>query len=182
MKQQLYNPIRAVIKLMMLVIISFSVVAVLSIRALNARERIIVSSGTNSQVLVSFPMKETNWKDIGVVAEPLITLPIKTPQGYKDNTFLLDSGAVVSSLPREWADMLGYNLAFLPRSTFGGFGGMTSTAYQGEMIVRLGEEDVTLPVVFTEAVGVKSLLGRKEFFNRYSILFDHTTNQVEIRK
>lgn len=180
MTYQTINPIRAIMKLMMFMVISVSVVTGLSIRAMNATQQ--QTDSANSQVLLSFPMKETNWKDIGVVSEPLITLPIKTPDGYKDNKFLLDSGAVISSLPREWADTLGYDLAFLPRSTFGGFGGTTSTAYQGEMQVRLGSEDVILPVVFTEAVGVKSLLGRKEFFNRYSITFDHLTNQVQIRK
>ena len=135
----------------------------------------------DSEVLLSFTMKDKNWKDLGIVSEPLISLPIKTTSGYKKNSFLLDSGAVISSLPREWAAELGLDLAFLPRSTFGGFGGATSIAYQGEMVVLLGSDELTLPVVFTEAVGTKSLIGRKGFFNRYSILFDHRTKQVEIR-
>lgn len=139
-------------------------------------------TAVDSEFLLSFPMKETNWKDLGVVSEPLVTLSVKTKNGYRNNTFLLDSGAVVSSLPREWADELGLDLAFLPRSVFGGFGGKTSIAYQADMVVVLGDEEVTLPVVLTEAAAVKSLLGRKGFFNQYSIIFDHKNNRVEIRK
>lgn len=145
-------------------------------------QRLNPGMGPDSGILLSFPMKETKWKDLGVVAEPLVTLSVKTKSGYRDNTFLLDSGAVVSSLPREWAQELGLDLAFLPRSVFGGFGGKTSIAYQADMLVLLGTEEITLPVVLTEAASVKSLLGRKGFFNQYSITFDHKSNRVEIRK
>lgn len=137
----------------------------------------------DKEILLSFSMTDTNWKDLGRVFEPLIPLSIKTRNGYKENKFLLDSGAVISSLPRDWAEKTGQKLAFLPRSTFKGFGGTRSFAYQGEMMVLLGEEkDVVLPVVFTEAVGTKSLLGRKGFFENYSIYFNHKERRIEIRK
>lgn len=138
---------------------------------------------TEREILISFPMKDVDWKDLGKVFEPLIPLSVKTKDGYKENTFLLDSGAVVSSLPREWAEKTEQDLAFLPRSSFKGFGGTTSFAYQGEMMIILGEEkDVVLPVVFTEAVGTKSLLGRKGFFEKYSIHFNHKERRIEIRR
>ena len=133
-------------------------------------------------VLVSIPMHNTNWQDLGTIFEPLVTLPVKTTTGYQNNQFLLDSGAVISSLPRNWADKTGQDLAFLQRSTFRGFGGTTSFAYRGEMMVMFGEKEVTLPVVFTEAAGTKSLLGRKGFFEDYSIYFNHKERQIEIRE
>lgn len=133
-------------------------------------------------VLVSIPMHNTNWQDLGSVFEPLVSLPVKTTTGYQDNQFLLDSGAVISSLPREWAEKTGQDLAFLQRSTFRGFGGATSFAYRGEMMILLGETEVSLPVVFTEAAGTKSLLGRKGFFEDYSIYFNHQERQIEIRE
>jgi len=133
-------------------------------------------------VLLVVPMKDTNWADLGVVFEPLVSLPVKTTTGYQTNQFLLDSGAVVSSLPREWATKTGQDLAFLPRSTFRGFGSTTSFAYQGEMMVMLGEQEFKLPVVFTEANTTKSLLGRKGFFETYSIYFNHKEKQIEIRE
>lgn len=133
-------------------------------------------------VLVAIPMQNTNWQDLGVIFEPLVDLPVKTTSGYEKNQFLLDSGAVISSLPREWADKSGQDLAFLPRSTFRGFGGKTSFAYQGEMMVLLGETEIHLPVVFTESGGTKSLLGRKGFFENFSIYFNHKEKRIEIRE
>jgi hypothetical protein len=133
-------------------------------------------------VLVTVPMHNTNWQDLGTVFEPLVSLPVKTTTGYQENEFLLDSGAVISSLPREWAEKTGQDLAFLQRSTFRGFGGVTSFAYQGEMMVMLGDKEFSLPVVFTEATSTKSLLGRKGFFEDHSVYFNHNEKQIEIRE
>lgn len=134
------------------------------------------------EVLITVPMKNVNWQDLGNVFEPVIDLPVKTVTSYENWEFLIDSGAVISSLPNDWAQKTGQDLAFMKRSTFRGFGGKTSFAYQGEMKVRLGEEDVVLPVVFTEASGTKSLLGRKGFFENYSLYFNHKEKRIEIRK
>jgi len=134
------------------------------------------------EVLVSVPMKNVNWQDIGNVFEPVITLPVKTQSNYENWEFLIDSGAVISSLPNEWAEKTGQDLAFLKRSTFRGFGGKTSLAYQGEMELSLGDDLINIPVVFTESSGTKSLLGRKGFFENYSIYFNHLDKRIEIRK
>lgn len=134
------------------------------------------------KVVLSVPMHNVNWQDLGTVFEPLVTLPLKTQTGYEEWEFLLDSGAVVSSLPREWAEKMGKDLAMMQRSTFRGFGGVTSFAYQGEMQVMLGDNEHIIPVVFTEAGGTKSLLGRKGFFEQYSVYFNHKERRIEIRE
>jgi hypothetical protein len=145
------------------------------------------SSGQNKtqkaeDVVFSAPLRQTNWQDIGVVAEPIFALPVKTKTGFTDHEFLLDTGAVISSLPREMAEETGQDLAFLKRSTFAGFGNTRSFAYQGEMDVKIGSIEERVPVVFTESAGTKSLLGRKGFFDKYSIYFNHYDSTVEIRK
>ncbi len=132
-------------------------------------------------ILMAVPMKNENWQDVGSVFEPIIPLKIKTTNGYQDWEFLLDSGAVISSLPRDWADKTGQDLAMLKRSTFRGFGNSTSFAYHGNMTVKLGDHDFTIPVVFTEKSGTKSLLGRKGFFEQHSIYFNSETKKIEIR-
>ena len=142
----------------------------------------ISQQNTGKDILAVIPMQDTNWQDLGTVFEPVVPLKIKTNEGFKENKFLLDSGAVISSLPREWAKETGQDLAFLPRTTFRGFGNTESFAYQGNMVVLLGENEMTLPVVFTEAAGTRSLLGRKGFFETNSILFDHKNRQIEILK
>lgn len=135
------------------------------------------------EILLEVKYQPVLWKDFGQVFEPLIKVPIFYPdKGFEPQEFLLDSGAIVSSLPREKANQLGFSLAQLPRSTFGGFGGTTSFAYRGNLKLKLGNQETTIPVVFTEAAGTKAILGRSGFFENYSIYFNSKAEKIEIRK
>ncbi len=123
------------------------------------------------------------WRDFGEVFEPIVKLPVFYPdKGFQKEEFLLDSGAVVSSLPREKAAELGFSLAKLPRSTFSGFGNTTSFAYKANLKILLGKQEITIPVVFTEATGTKSILGRSGFFETYNVYFNSKANKIEIRQ
>jgi hypothetical protein len=133
-------------------------------------------------VVLRIPLGVRQWTDIGSVMEPVLQVPVQTLLGFENNEFVLDSGAVISSLPRNWAEKIGRDLAFAKRISFKGFGNTLSFAYQSDMVVRLGTENVDLPVVFTENEGTRSLLGRKGLFDQYSIFFDHTNKVMEIRK
>ncbi len=177
-----YRPVRAAFKL--LILISFPLILVVAgvIFAQKYYAKNFVSKSMNQDVLVVVPMQNVNWQDLGNVFEPIIPAKVKTNDGFVDNKFLLDSGAVISSLPRDWAEKMGQDLAFLPRTTFRGFGNTQSFAYQGNMIILLGNNEMNVPVVFTESVGTKSLLGRKGFFENHSVLFDHKNRQIEIIK
>lgn len=141
------------------------------------------SVGDEKDILLTTNYKPVVWKDFGNVFEPQVTIPVQYPvEGYQDVDFLLDSGAVVSSLPREEAKKLGLSLAKLPRSTFSGFGGTLSFAYRGKITVLLGTEEFVVPVVFTEAAGTKPLFGRSGFFEQFSVYFNHKAKRIEIRK
>ena len=177
-----YKPARAVVKLIMLLLFPTVLVVTGIIFAKGYYAKKLVSKSINKDVLVVVPMQDANWQDLGNVFEPLIPIKIRTDKGLLENKFLLDSGAVISSLPREWAEKTGQDLAFLQRTTFRGFGNTQSFAYQGNMVILLGDNEMTLPVVFTESAGTKSLLGRKGFFENHSILFDHKNRQIEILK
>jgi len=134
-------------------------------------------------VLVQTRYQPVLWKDFGEVFEPMIKIPLYYPsEGYVTKEFLLDSGALVSSLPREEAKKMGLSLAKLPRSTFGGFGNTTSFAYRSEVKLKLGDQEVIVPAVFTEAAGTKPILGRSGFFERYNIYFNSTIERIEIRR
>jgi hypothetical protein len=135
------------------------------------------------EILLQSPYHPVNWKGFGNVFEPLLEVPVVYPQqGVEDVTFLLDSGALVSSLPRDYAPKLGYDsMAKLQRSTFRGFGGTTSFAYKGEMEIVMGDTKETIPVVFTEAAGTKKILGRSGFFENFSIYFNSKKKVIEVR-
>ncbi len=175
-----HRMVGGIIKLLILIFVPLSLTAGVGL-FITSRAQELAWRETNKVVLVA-PMQNVSWQDLGNVFEPLISLPIKTKTGYESWEFLLDSGAVISSLPRDWADKMGLDLAFLKRSTFRGFGGMTSFAYQGDMTVLINDKDISFPVVFTEASGTKSLLGRKGFFENYSVFFNHEEKRIEIRE
>ncbi len=136
----------------------------------------------NQQLLLSIPLTSAQWSGLGSVPEPKVKLDLRVDTGYQPITFLLDSGAVVSSLPRELAEPMGKDLAFLKRTTFKGFGNQTSFAYHSEMTLKVGEAEMILPVVFTENAQTQALLGRQGFFDNYSITFNHILKTIEIRK
>lgn len=146
-------------------------------RAISAR---ILTNKRN--ILYVTPYKMLVLEGFGLVSEPEVKLAVKTKKGFETVKFLLDSGAVVSSLPREMATKMGYNLAFLPRTVFTGFGNKSSFAYRADMIVRVGKREVNLPVVFTQMSGTQPLIGRKGFFDNFAIIFDAKNKQILIKE
>ena len=175
-----YNSSRAIAKLLFVLLIAGGLlIFVVLLGPVVFRQ--FFYSRPESVVFVA-PFKKTAFQGFGLVLQPEVSLPLKTKEGQPEKTFLLDSGAVVSSLPREMVEPMGIDLAFLPRSTFQGFGGTTSFAYNGNMTIVLGEEELTLPAVFTEAQGTRYILGRKGLFDKYSIFFDHQNLRIEFRK
>ena len=120
------------------------------------------------RILIQAPLRVVTWEDIGKVSDPVIDAQVKILNGTKKVTFLLDSGAVISSLPREIANDMGLDLAFLKRISFVGFGNQESFAYKGEMTVIIKDSELVLPVVFTEGYGTRAILGRQGFFDEYN--------------
>lgn len=181
--QEIIQPLpwKGVLKLVYLVI--FTCAAVTATIYLN---RWIAKQGPSNlagDILLEAHYQPVLWQDFGEVFEPIVKIPVYYPSsGYEDKEFLLDSGALVSSLPREEAKKMGLALSQLQRSTFAGFGGMTSFAYKGSVKIKLKESEINLPVVFTEAAGTKPILGRSGFFENYSIYFNSKAEKIEIRK
>jgi predicted aspartyl protease len=137
----------------------------------------------DASILLQHPYQPVLWKDFGIVFEPIIKVPIFYPgRGYVEKKFLLDSGALVSSLPREEAEKMNLDLAMLPRSTFAGFGGTTSFAYKSEVKIKVGDHETTIPVVFTESAGTKAIIGRSGFFEKFSVYFNAEDEVIEVKE
>jgi len=128
------------------------------------------------------PYKNTLYENFGFVQDPRITLPLKTTSGYKDTTFLLDSGAVVTTMPIEAAEATGVDLSRAKRITLQGFSGVPAFAYLDKVTVQIGEKDYEFPATFTESSSTTYILGRKGFFDDFSILFDHQERAIIITK
>lgn len=128
------------------------------------------------------PYKNTLYESFGFVQEPKVTMPLLTIRGYVDTTFLLDSGAVVTTLPLQAAQDTGVDLSRAKRITLQGFSGVPSFAYLDKIIIKIGNIDYELPATFTESNSTTYILGRKGLFDDFSINFDHEERVITISK
>lgn len=128
------------------------------------------------------PYKNTLYESFGFVQEPKVTLPLKTTTGYVDTTFLLDSGAVVSTLPLQAAHDTGIDLSQARRITLQGFSGVPAFAYLANITIKIGNADFQFPATFTESNSTTYILGRKGLFDDFSINFDHEQRIITISK
>lgn len=128
------------------------------------------------------PYKNTLYENFGFVQDPKITLPLKTLNGYVDTLFLLDSGAVVTTMPLQAAHDTGVDLTKAKRITLQGFSGVPAFAYLAEVTVQIAGEEYIFPATFTESNATTYILGRKGFFDDFSILFDHEARAIIITR
>lgn len=172
----------ALVKLVSLFGFAIVFVGFLVIRGFTNRVTVASTSIRNSFGSIEYttPYKNVLYENFGFVSEPKITLPLKTTQGYKDTTFLLDSGAVVSALPLQAAHDTGIDLTTSRRITLQGFSGVPSFAYLDSIVVKIADQDFTFPAVFTESTKTSYILGRKGFFDEFSISFDHVAKTLTI--
>lgn len=126
------------------------------------------------------PYKNTLYESFGFVQEPKVTLPLKTTKGYVNTTFLLDSGAVVSTLPLQAATDTGVDLAAATRITLQGFSGVPTFAYLSKITIKIGDRAFEIPATFTESSATTYILGRKGLFDDFTINFDHTQRMITI--
>lgn len=128
------------------------------------------------------PYKNTLYESFGFVQDPKVTLPLKTTAGYVNTTFLLDSGAVVSTLPLNAAHDTGVDLSRAKRITLQGFSGVPAFAYLASITVKIGDSEFEFPATFTESSATTYILGRKGLFDDFSINFDHEERVITISK
>jgi len=128
------------------------------------------------------PYKNTLYENFGFVQDPKISLPLKTLNGYTDTVFLLDSGAVVTTMPLQAAHDTGVDLARAKRITLQGFSGVPAFAYLADVTVQIAGDDYQFPATFTDSNTTNYILGRKGFFDEFSIMFDHKARAIIITK
>jgi len=130
--------------------------------------------------ILTIPYQQTLYKHFGNAINPQVSLLVKTITGYQEMEFLVDSGAVVSALPKTAAEELGIDLTSLPRITIEGFAGQKTFAYKGEMVMKIGSQEETIPVVFSENPQANNILGRIGFFDKFNVEFNAKSQEIII--
>jgi len=175
--------VQAIIKIVALFGFALALALVVGIRTLvKGRVSQVTVTDSFGKLEYSVPYKNTLYESFGFVQEPKVTMPLKILSGYVDTTFLLDSGAVVSTLPLQAAKDTGVDLSRAKRITLQGFSGVPAFAYLDKIVIKIGNTDVELPATFTESNATTYILGRKGLFDDFTINFDNVQRVITITK
>ena len=129
---------------------------------------------------VSFPFEKRLSSIFGDVWRPVALVEFRSVIDvglWTTVRMIVDSGADYTLLPRSYAKALGINLEHdcKPFETTG-IGGSEMVFVHPAVFVRLGDWQAQVPVGFLDRDAVPALLGRQQFLEALSVLFEnHTT-------
>jgi hypothetical protein len=114
---------------------------------------------------------------------PVVEVVLSRNGKRREFLAVIDSGADVTMMSTQIADMFEIDWKQLPTSRTLGISGTTQVSYLGSMDVAVKKigEALTLPVLFTEA-NIPILLGQEGFFDAYRIKFEKDHDTFEITK
>lgn len=102
-----------------------------------------------------------------------------------DTIGLLDSGADISAMPKEIAEILGLELDGKVDYAYGIGGRVRSTQTNINLVLHKGHERYTfnLPIkVILDDYDFPLLLGRTGFFDRFIVIFDENQERVQLKR
>jgi predicted aspartyl protease len=123
-------------------------------------------------------------KNYGLIADPRITVFIKTLFGFESITFLVDTGADVSMLPKSWAQRLGTRLKDLPSHTMLTASGKEMKVYRSQITIKLSNDskEIIIPCTFTASDKTPLLLGRLGIFKIFTLEFSHRQEALYLKE
>lgn len=110
--------------------------------------------------------------DFGKIPLIKIALPVYSPLGFINFTFLFDTGADVSSLPASAAGKLGIDLDKCHQAPMSGYEGTKIFVYKSEIKISFNNKPFIIPCVFHPNEEVSILLGRAGILDRFTIIMD----------
>lgn len=124
---------------------------------------------------------QTKLIDEGKISVPVVTIELETIKGFWPFEVLLDSGADVTTLPLE--PLASYFPHFKKdpkkKTVIGGVEGKGVIAYSYTIIAKLENNTFLLRCYFIES-NVVPLLGRLDFWDKFSVTFDNKKKQTII--
>lgn len=91
---------------------------------------------------------------------------------------IIDSGATISALPKSDASTLGIDLEKGRKMAISGIGNEILTGWQHEIVVRLGNETIQLPIVFLDREVAPRILGRAGIFGYFLLIFEENQRRT----
>ena len=146
-----------------------------------------------------YPYESKFSLEFGNISTIKLLLSVESSTGLIPFTFLLDTGADVSSLPASAASKLGIDLSKCPKIPMSGFEGSTISVYKSKIKIRLNkqsfstnkqsfstnkqsfstnEKSISVPCVFNPNDDVPILLGRAGIIDRFNIFMDGKKKEI----
>ena len=124
---------------------------------------------------------QTKLIDEGKISVPVVTVELETIKGFWPFEMLLDSGADVTTLPLVSLASYFPNFKKDPKNKIiiGGVEGRGIFAYSHSIHTKLGNRNFLLRCYFIES-NVAPLLGRLDFWDKFSINFDNEKQTTQI--
>lgn len=126
---------------------------------------------------IEFPLHEIETQ-FGSLLDPTIELPVKTPRGFRLFSFIVDSGADFTMMPRSVSEQLGINLEAARELKVAGVEGTLISAWLSEIELNIGDSLLRLPCLFSSKEDTPYLLGRMGFFHRFNVTFDNRGKKI----
>jgi hypothetical protein len=134
---------------------------------------------------MTFKYKISKRPDGSEIKTPSIPIKIFGSNISFDTFSLLDSGADISVIPKNLAELLGINIEGEKTSAFGIGGKVECVERKIIIYISKGHENYTLTIPVKVILGNYSfpvLLGRQGFFEEFIIAFDQGLQKITLKK
>jgi hypothetical protein len=132
----------------------------------------------NLNILATYPYTNFNSASLGDTFTPMAKLPLTINKETQEHQFLIDSGAIASTIPKSEAAEYQIDLTQLPRIIIQGVTAAPSYGFLADAQVTFGNTPINLPILFTDTD--QYILGVTGIFDHHTLIFDHQAQSVSI--
>lgn len=131
---------------------------------------------------MEFPYQKEKSKLFGKILRPLIEFEIKTNIGWVTVMGYLDSGADITLLPLSFAKALGIKIEDEEVKEIKGIGDSAVSVVIKEVQLKIGNVELKASVGIALIEEVPYLLGRKDIFNKFRVIFEEYNKKLILEK
>ena len=126
-------------------------------------------------MFLKFPFEYAEIDRLGTLFYPTVRLELKTTSGWREFSFLVDTGADITTVPLHLLPVLGLNQSKLTINSTLGVGGYEIKTWEFRLPMKFGKREllVSASAVESKNDSIPLLLGRKDVFEkRFNLLLD----------
>jgi len=131
---------------------------------------------------MEFPYQKEYSKLFEEILRPIIEFEIKTNIGWIAAMGYLDSGADITLLPLSFAKALGIKIEHEEIKEIRGIGDTIVSVIIKEVEIKIGDVKLKVNVGIALIEEVPYLIGRKDIFNKFRIVFEEYNKRIVVEK